>query len=67
MVYNFTFAPPEDCSIALEDRNSSGSLGNHDEVACNAHSRSNLGGTTDSLPVPKPLLRIAKHEERQGD
>lgn len=67
MDYSLASTPPEDCSITIEDRNIGGSFGNHDEVACNAYSRCDLGGTIDSLSVIEPLLRIVELEERQGD
>jgi len=64
MVYSFSSASLGDCSIATKDRNTGKSFGNCDEVACNAYSRCDLGGTTNSLSVTKPLLGISKLEER---
>lgn len=62
MVNSFTPAPPEDFSIATEDRNTGRRFGNCDEVACNTYSGRDLGGTIDSLSVIEPLLRIAELE-----
>lgn len=67
MVFSLAFALAKDCYVATEDRNSGRSVGNHDEVAYNAYSESDLRGTIDSLSVTEPLLRIAKLEERQGE
>jgi len=67
VVYSFTSSLPKDFSFTTKDRNSGGGPGNRDEVTFNAHSRCDLGGTSDSLSVTEPLLGIAELKETQGD
>jgi len=67
MVYSFTYAPLENCSVTKKDRNIGRSLGNHDEVACITYSGFDLGGIVDPFSVAKPTLRTTEFEERQGD
>ena len=67
MVYCFASTPPEDFLVATEDRNSGKSLGDLDEVSCDAYSGCNLGDTENSLSITKPMLIIVELEEGQGN
>jgi len=67
MVYSLAFTPCENLFVTTKDRNTCESLGNRDEVACNAYSRCDLGGIVDPFSATKSLLRIAELEEGPGD